>query len=136
MLRLQRSIAHELNHLIFDERHKNWEGVIGSIIEEGLAGHFEAFVHQKPPEPFFRKVSKERCLKLWPKVKKILYSYDLKDNDRLFVYSNKYFPDDFGYSLGYQIVGDFLKKNKGLSWREIMKMSSQEILEKSGWPEK
>ena len=130
---LKKTVAHEFNHLVFEEHHKNWRGMIDNIVPEGLAGHFEIFINGRQPSAFFIKFSRQRCLQLWPRAKKILYSFDWEVYDNLFNHYNKIFPLGFGYSLGYQIVGDFLKKNKGLSWQKIMKMPSQEILEKSGW---
>jgi hypothetical protein len=129
---LRTTLAHEFNHAIrlryFPSRPNNT--LLEAIIFEGLADNFSHQLVGGNPNPWAIALSPQQCKEIFPKIKKLLNSKSKKLYYSVFFQDKKY-PLWTGYSLGYQIVKQFLKNNPEMDWHEIIMLESEEILEKS-----
>jgi uncharacterized protein YjaZ len=128
---LKKTICHEFAHVI-TLQYYNWDPLINCIIFEGLGEHFREKVVGGKIASWSKIILRKECKKWFKKLKNKLNSTSFKLYYKVFFGSEKY-PRWLGYTLGYQIVGDFLKKNKDLSWNEIIKIKPKEVLKRSGW---
>jgi uncharacterized protein YjaZ len=131
--RLKYTVAHEFYHAVSEKYSRKWnKTILGSLVYEGLANYFRMKAVGGKLTSGLIALSEKQCRKIWPKVQKILNSKNPKIWRALFL-GNKKYPLGCGYSLGYQIVKSFFKKNPKIKWKEVIKYSPREILKKSGW---
>lgn len=128
---LAETVAHEFNHLVMLKYHK-WETLLDSLIFEGIAEHFREKVIGGKKAPWSLTLNKEDAKKLFSKIKRLLSSKSTKLYRSIF-FENKGYPLWAGYSLGYQIIKSFLKKNPKLKWQKIIRLAPRQILEKSNF---
>ena len=128
---LPKTIAHEYCHVAVLKYHK-WRTLLDSIIFEGLAEHFREYTVGGNRAPWARALGVKQGKKLFQELKKNLYSRDLKLYRAVF-FGNKNYPQWAGYSIGYQVVGNFIKNHPGLSWEKIIALDPKEILERSSY---
>ncbi|HDK26431.1 MAG TPA: hypothetical protein ENG48_04990, partial [Candidatus Atribacteria bacterium] len=129
--RLKYTVAHEFYHAVSDKYYKKWnKSILGSLISEGLANNFRIMAVKGASTPGLTVLSESQCWKIWPEVKKILNSTNPKIFQELFFEGKKY-PLWAGYSLGYQITKNFLKKNPKMQWIDIIKLSPRKVLNNS-----
>ena len=128
---LENSIAHEYSHLaILDIR--KWETILDSLIIEGIAETFRDEVIGGKSPPWTKVLSKSKAKILLKKLDKKLSFKESELHQELF-FGSKEYEMWSGYSLGYLIVKEFREKNSDLSWKDIMKLSSLDILKRSGF---
>jgi uncharacterized protein YjaZ len=131
--------THEYNHvcrLAVLQKEFNELSLLDSMIIEGMA---EVAVEQTLGEdmlaPWVSLYTKKELLPFWKKAKAFLNVKGKEKHDP-FLYGDKSgrgFPKWFGYSLGYLIVKSYLEKNNALSMNELLRIETQEILDKSGF---
>lgn len=126
---LRDTVAHEFNHSIFFGYHK-CETLLDSIIFEGLAEHFREAALGGKPAPWSRILAMIQAKKLLLELNDILDSKDDEPYQKVFFGRAKY-PLWAGYSIGYHIVGSFLRAHAKLEWKEIIKFSPRDILTQS-----
>ena len=126
------TVAHELNHTIFYYHHYddfNNYSLLDEMLVEGLAENFREQVIDETPAPWAVALDKEKAFEsLHSMNKKTLES---KDRDLI---KGVLFGDDVherwtGYSIGYWLVKELIRKKPDLPWSEIMKLRSHEIVE-------
>lgn len=133
---LSYTITHEFNHSIelkyFPISLSNT--LLDALIFEGRANNFATSVLQCKPQLGAKALNKAHCRKIFQELQKrtLIFSKSRKLYYSVF-FEGKRFPLWAGYSIGYQIVKSFLKKHPKLRWKEIMKLPSKEILEKSNF---
>lgn len=127
---LEGTVYHEFNHSVVEKYHQR-KTLLDNIIIEGLAENFTESM-SKTASPWAKSVPLTGCKTIFPKIKRLLKSRDYNVYQELFFAGKKY-PLWAGYSIGYQIVKSFIKKNKNLTWKEIIKIRPEIILEKSGF---
>ncbi|MDO8571504.1 MAG: DUF2268 domain-containing putative Zn-dependent protease [bacterium] len=125
---LRETVAHELNHAILFNYFPSKQTLLDSIISEGLAENFREEVMKGMRAPWSRALTAKETQKIFTELKPLLNRYDLYEE--VFWNGSKY-RKWAGYSIGYNIVKSFRKKNSKLTWKEIMKMKSQEIFNMS-----
>ena len=130
---LTNTVAHELNHTIFYYHHydkfNNYD-LLDNLIMEGLAENFREQVADLNPSPWSSALTEEEAFALLASLKDKLDSRDANFSQELFFGSNEYRRWS-GYSIGYWVVKKFIRLNEGLSWGEIMKKDSREILDEA-----
>lgn len=104
---LSRTIAHELHHAMRMRTIGYGENLLENAVLEGLADHFgmEVFGGKKPPWSNVKINSK-----IMEKAKKNFFKKDYGYYEWFFGWSGK-FPKWTGYTLGFNLVGEYLKKN-------------------------
>ncbi len=127
---LAKTVAHELNHTIFYYRHYdhlNNYTLLDEMIIEGLAENFREQVVGGTPAPWAVVLTRKGAFNALESLDKLLSS----KNDtvhRNVLFGNKKYKRWTGYSIGYWIVKELIRKKPNLSWGDIMKLSSMEIL--------
>lgn len=125
---LENTIYHEFNHSVVTKYHKR-KTLLDNIIFEGLAENFGKSL-LKINTPWAKAISLAKCKKIFPRIKKLLKSEEYNIYHELFFAGKKY-PLWTGYSIGYQIVKNFIKNNKKLTWKEVIKIKPETIFKKS-----
>ena len=117
---LLETLAHELNHIRYFENFKDLNFTIKEhLVAEGLAECFREYVVGGKVAPWSKALNKKQILIELKKIQSILNSIDRKIYTELF-YGSKKFKRWTGYSIGYFLVKEFLKKNNNLTWEQIM----------------
>ena len=79
----------------------------------------------------FNSPSREK--ELWEKIKPNLDSTNQDYYQKVFFGDDEEFPHWTGYTIGYNIVQDFIKNNPKVSIEEWTNMDAKEVLERSGY---
>lgn len=109
-LKIKSTITHEFNHAIRN-RYFNWEEdtLLGAMITEGLADHFDIEVNGGEPKIWNTALSTEEIEEYLETAKEEFSSRDF-DYGKWF-FGSGYIPRWTGYSLGFYLVGNYLKEN-------------------------
>ena len=103
---LERTIVHELHHLLRG-RGPGYGTTLGeALVSEGLAGHFVREVYASEPEPWECAVSGEAML---AEREDALSEWDNAGYDHRSWFFGPSRPKWLGYSMGYALVGAYLK---------------------------
>jgi len=127
---LRVTTAHEFchsQHLLY----QRWETLLDSLIFEGLAENFSEKI-TKIRTPWSHSTTFIRSKKIFSLIKDNLPSKSQRAYYELFL-ENKKYKIWTGYSVGYWILKSFLKSNKECSWKDIFKLTPQEILNLSNY---
>lgn len=127
---LAHTVTHEFNHSIFFRFHQN-EIFRDLFIFEGLAEHFREYVVGPGQAPWTKVMSLDQSKKMLLELKPHWYSKNYYDLYQSVFFGNKKYPTWAGYTIGYYVVKSFLKNNKDLDWKRIIRLSPQEIFERS-----
>lgn len=144
---IEKGIPHELNHLIYETFHQNdsnKETALAQTIDEGFACYFTWIF-------FDKKIAKNEAVenmsgkdwswylfnekKLYQELEK--YFYDKSGNNPLL--RNEKFklftdaPKSLNYWIGFRIIEKYVEKHGKDSWKDIYKLDSQIVFEKSGY---
>jgi len=144
---IEKGIPHELNHLAYEPfrtNDSNKETALAQTIDEGLACYFTWIF-------FDKKIAKNVAVenmsekdwawyltnekKLYQELEK--YFYDKSGNNPLL--RNEKFklfadaPKSLNYWMGFRIIEKYVEKHGKDSWKDIYKMDSQIVFEKSGY---
>lgn len=128
---LSKTLGHEYNHMAFLKNNK-CDTILDSIIFEGLAENFREQIIGGSQSPWSNALNIKQAEKILYELKleKLLLSSDQKIRRGIFFGNEKYVRWT-GYSIGYHIVKSFIKKNKNLSWKDIMTKDGIDFLCKS-----
>lgn len=124
---LDRLIAHELNHVL------RWDSVgygktLGkALVSEGLAGQFAKQLFGSPPELWEDAASPEK-LSCYLARAETLWDDPSYDHDEWF-FGSKDIPRWAGYTLGYQIVGEYLRHHPSATAAKITGQSADKFKE-------
>ena len=124
------TVAHELNHTIYYYYHYNDFGnytLLDEMILEGFAENFKEHTIHTPPSAWATAMDKESAYSALQSMSDILFSKDPGVIQGVLFGCDRY-KRWTGYSVGYWIIKNFIEKNKHLSWKEMMKIDSQSIL--------
>lgn len=108
---LGRTLAHELHHAL------RWKGpgygktLFEALITEGLADHFDMEVNNAKPHMWDVALSNEDTQKYLELAKKEFDNENFNHTDWFFGSKERKIPKWTGYSLGFYLVGEYLKKN-------------------------
>ncbi|MEO9902300.1 DUF2268 domain-containing putative Zn-dependent protease [Nisaea sp.] len=108
---LSQMIAHEMHHAMRFQSIGLPKTLGDVLVSEGLAGRFVEELFQNDPEPWERAFSRLELQKFVPLAQT---SFDGSDYDYAeWTYGTGKLPRWLGYTLGYEIVGDFIARNSG-----------------------
>jgi hypothetical protein len=144
---IEKGIPHELNHLVYEPFHtndSNKETALAQTIDEGFACYFTWIF-------FDKKIAKNEAVenmtekdwnwylanekKLYQELEK--YFYDKSGNNPLL--RNEKFklfadaPKSLNYWIGFRIIEKYVEKHGKDSWKDIYKLDSQAVFDKSGY---
>ena len=126
---LSRCIAHEWHHSL---RHRSvgyGRTLDEAIVSEGLADRFADQVYGHPPDRWTRAVKKKDVERLFNRAKKEFGKRGYDHNKWFFSNGRRHIPHWTGYSLGYQIVGQFLMNNPNETPASLIDTPAKTILE-------
>jgi uncharacterized protein YjaZ len=134
---LARTLAHEYYHSVNKQVVKNEKkDLLTGLISEGKAENFASIVFPKVTSHFAGKLSKDDEYKLWKEINSKLSSEDVDVKSAILNGNKGDFPQLGGYTIGYNIVKEYIKKNPNVSIQEWTSMKAADILEKSGYATK
>jgi len=123
------AIAHELHH-VARERSVGYGKTLGEVlITEGLAQAFEEFLYEDRKPLYAHYLSKKELATVWKKAEKNLGSKDFDHNE--WFYGSGNLKRWAGYSLGYDIVSQFLQTNSKHNPVTLVGTSAREIISRS-----
>ncbi len=128
-----RQVAHEINHLARFQAGKRGKVLLDMLISEGLATHHEEFFGGiYLPTPWGNSLSPEELVSEWEKAKLELFNHKYDYYSWFFGIGGGH-PIHTGYTLGTEIVRSYFKKNPRAQMRDVVRMDSKTILQKSAW---
>jgi len=129
---LKETIVHELAHAL-SPFYKGGDFSIGEgLILDGVAENFKDFVIGSKKSPHTSAVSKEESWKILKQIIKddSLFIKNFDKYNEVFYGTGKY-PLWAGYTIGYYLIEEYLKKQEAINWNELLKKDPKEILEET-----
>lgn len=123
---LKGTLSHELHHCLRWTNPGYGATLLEAIITEGLADYFELQITKKPPQRWSVALDKNELNK-WLSNAKAEFNNKQYDHNEWF-YGSKRIPKWTGYSLGYYLVGEYLKKHPGESAETLYSTPASEFL--------
>lgn len=109
---LKRTLAHELHHVLRWNGPEYGETLFEALVTEGLADHFDMEINDTDnPEPWDVTLNDEQVVEIKAKAQKEFDSKSYNHNEWFFGSKEKDIPRWSGYTLGFRIVKDYLKRN-------------------------
>jgi uncharacterized protein YjaZ len=128
------TIAHEYHHTVYFEKVKTQErDLIDYVLVEGKADSFANLVIPNTNIPWTTELSLDEIKTIWNWASERRYSFNENDIAEMRA-GNRVIPQWSDYRIGYQITQHFLKTNPEVPIHEWTFMGSDEILEKSHFP--
>lgn len=108
---IYRTLLHEMHHTARWRGPGYGETLLEALVTEGLADHFELELTHNTPQPWNTALSVKEKQSLVGRVEKELHSKEYSHEDWFYGSEKRKIPRWTGYSLGFSIVGEYLKKN-------------------------
>jgi uncharacterized protein YjaZ len=122
------TLVHEYNHTVFRNNHY-WNSVEEGIVAEGLAEHFREQLVGGKRAKWTTVFNKREAFQWLKTLEPILQSENSQDYTNVFTnFDEDPYPLWSGYSIGYHVIDDYMKKNS-LSWEELMMKPPKEIIQ-------
>ena len=125
------TILHEFNHVIRFQRTNfpRRPSVLDNLVMEGLAQCFEEDA-TGTLRPWSEAITREKAREIWQNIKDRLELKSRDLNDRIFIREgDEEFPLWAGYTMGYLMVRNKLKKLKKTNWDKLIGMNPKSFLE-------
>ena len=105
---LKKTLAHELHHCMRWRNPGYGKTLLEALVSEGLADHFDLEVNGGNLQPWCTALHGEEVTTFFKRAER---EYNVKDyHHREWFFGTGSLPRWVGYTLGYQIVGTYLKK--------------------------
>jgi len=128
---IEDTVAHELNHTIYYYHHYddfNNYTLLDEILLEGLAENFREQYFNPEVSKWAGALTRDEAFNLLKESKDVLGSREQKVIKE-FLFGNDKYQRWTGYSVGYQLVKEFIKNNSDLSWDELMKIDPKRFVD-------
>jgi uncharacterized protein YjaZ len=129
------TVAHEYHHSMWTwQRHGkpvDWT-LLHSIIFEGKADAFAHSVFPKQTAPWVSTLSPCQEVAIWPLMKAELATTDYRVNQK-FLFGRDDVPKLAGYTIGFHIVGAYLKNHPAAAIANWTALDEQQLLDNSGY---
>lgn len=109
------------------------ETLLDALIVEGLADTFASNIFPKLKPQWSEALNPELLETLWHVVHRRLHVSDTLEIRRILFGDNDRIPRWAGYSIGYQIIGTFLKNNPGTCLDDLICLPARDIFSSSGY---
>ncbi len=116
---LKETLAHELAHAISPFYNGGDFSLSEGFILDGLAEHFREQIIGGEIAPWSRAITKEKAKAIFPKLRGNFKTKELSIWESIFFGSEEYTRWS-GYSIGYYLFEDYLKKQKKIDWKKII----------------
>lgn len=131
---LQQTVAHEFAHAV-GMNVLPWQSLLDSVIFEGVAEHFREHTLGGRRARWATALKAKAVMGYFRELIPLLNSLDEKTYRDVFFGSRK-FPRWAGYTIGYFIVGSFLRRNQLRDWNVIIRKKPEYILKQSRFLDK
>ena len=128
---LSKTVVHEYSHaysLNFIKREKLQD----HIVFEGMAENFVMSIIGGDESLWVNSLNKKESMQLFQKLRGQMSSKEIEIYTEVFFGKGEY-PLWAGYSIGYHLVSDYLRKLPKTNWAELLKTPVEEIINHSGW---
>lgn len=129
---IENTVAHELNHTIYYYHHYdnfNNYTLLNEILLEGLAENFREQYFNHEITKWAGALEKEEAFRILNDLDKNTLESKNQKVIKEFLFGNDKYKRWNGYSTGYWLVKEFMKRNKDLSWDELMKTNPKRFAE-------
>jgi len=107
-----RTLAHELHHCIRWQNHSSmYATLLDAMITEGLADHFDIEITNKKPQAWDTALASKQYNRLSIKAEREYRNKNYNHYEWFFGSKRKSIPKWTGYTIGFNIVGEYLKKH-------------------------
>jgi|TARA_Y100000310_G_scaffold253216_1_gene260046 uncharacterized protein YjaZ len=124
---LREVIYHELAHAVSPYYDMGNLSIGEGIIFDGIAEHFREDRINGDRAPWSKALSEDEAMDLFEKIKPLLDKRDEKIYGEVFFGAGDY-PLWTGYSIGYYLIGKYLKKQDKIDWKKIINTNPSEIM--------
>ena len=121
------TLAHEIHHAYRAKYFNYGETLLEALIAEGLADHFDIEINKTGPKPWNNALIDEQLIKYKQLVKTEYFNKDYNHNNWFFGFS-KDIPRWAGYTLGFKLVEDYLKKHPGQKPSSLYNLKAEEFI--------
>lgn len=122
-----RTLAHELHHIVRYREVGRRKTLLDGLVAEGLAGHFEIELFGGKPQRWYQAVKKKDFKRLFRLYEKN-YFEPIDHSKWFFGMGDKDIPKWTGYTLGYEIVGKYLRRNPVKKASNLYNATSSDFL--------
>ena len=123
----KRFMAHESHHALRNRTINNLENLLGALISEGLADHFDMEVNNTSPH-LWDKALNEEDFERFKKLAKENYFNENYNYDSWFIGSSKDIPRWTGYSLGFYLVEKYLEAHPDQKASTLYNVKAEEFV--------
>lgn len=124
----KRTLAHELHHAKRCKTIYNLNNLLGALISEGLADHFDIEVNNVLPNLWDITLNEKELEKFNKIAEKEYFNENYNHNDWFFGSTEKNIPRWTGYSLGFYLVAEYLKKNPNKKASQLYSVKAEEFI--------
>ncbi len=125
---LKRIIPHELNHTMRSQTVGYGETLLKAMISEGLADHFEMEINNKGPHMWDVALKENQIKEMMEKAKKEYNSKNYNHYEWFFGSKERVIPRWTGYTLGFNLVAEYLKKNPDKKPSQLYNLEAEEFI--------
>lgn len=125
---LEGTFAHELNHAARWQTVGYGTTLFEALISEGLADHFEIEITSKKPSLWDTALSKKQIEIFSEKARKEYHDKKFNHDEWFFGSKEKGIPRWTGYSLGYNLVAEYLKNNPDKKPSQLYNLKAEEFV--------
>lgn len=122
------TIAHELHHCMREQSLGESKTLCEAIIEDGLADQFSVEITGLGPEAWSVAVKREKLQELLKKAEKEFDNPDYDHEKWFFSRGKGDIPHWTGYSLGFYLVGEYLKKHPEAKASTLYNLPAEEFI--------
>ena len=127
-LEIERTIAHELYHCLRYPYPGYGRTLLGALVGEGLADHFDIEVTGSKPAIWDAALSAVQMAKLGESAKKEYKNKNYNHFDWFYGSEKRGMPKWTGYTLGFKLVEDYLIKNSDLKPSSLFKIKPEKLI--------
>ncbi len=125
---LERTLIHELNHAARWQTVGYGDTLLEAMISEGLADHFEKEITNKNPNPWSVALGKSQIKQMMERAENEYNNKNYNHNEWFFGSKEKGIPKWTGYTLGYNLVAEYLKKNPDKKPSQLHALRAEEFI--------
>lgn len=125
---LSRTIAHELYHCLRNFTAGEKHTLLEALVNEGLADHFGIEITGKKPEKWDTELTETQFNNLYKRAEKEFNNSTYNHRAWFFGSQKEQIPKWSGYTIGFTIVGDYLKKHPDQKPSNLYKVEAKEFI--------
>lgn len=125
---LDRTFIHELNHAARWKAVGYGDTLLEAMISEGLADHFDTEITNKSPNPWSVALDKLQIKQMMKRAEKEYDSKNYNHNEWFFGSKKKNIPRWTGYTLGFNLVAEYLRKNPDKKPSQLYNLEAEEFI--------